>query len=466
VSTMLEASPSAAEKLGKIREGLDNWLVKDPESGHFKLDREVFTDADLFELEMKHIFERNWIFLGHESQVPKPNDFMTAYIGRQPVLISRTRSGELKCFINACSHRGARICRERAGNKKNFTCPFHGWTYSTAGELLDVTDQAQGGYLPTFDKADYGLEQIGRLETYRGFMFGSLSADVVPLEDYLAGAKTMIDLMIDQSPAGGWEVLRGATRYTYKGNWKLQAENGLDGYHIGNVHASYFMTVQRRFDGKSTNDTKAFDFGTWDKLEGGSFSFHNGHSVLWNDYANYQDRPNYELLDWFKQKFGADQAKWMNGRIRNLLLFPNVFLMDQTSTQIRILRPISVDETEVITYCIAPVGESAKARALRIRQYEDFFNASGMATPDDLTEFNNCQIGFGHGPGRYNDMSRGASRFVRGANDHGKAINLDVVMSGEAVADEGLYVAIHEDWVSRMKAAVNEEMNELAEAAE
>ena len=226
------------------------------------------------------------------------------------------------------------------------------------------------------------------------------------------------------------------------------------------------MTVQRRFEGQSTNDTRAFDFGTWDRLEGGSFSFHNGHSVLWNDYANYQDRPNYELLDWFKEKFGPEKAKWMNGRIRNLLLYPNVFLMDQTSTQIRILRPISVDETETITYCIAPVGESAKARALRIRQYEDFFNASGMATPDDLTEFNNCQIGFGHGPGRYNDMSRGASRFVQGANDHGKAINLDVVMSGEAVADEGLYVAIHADWVDRMKAAVNEELNELAEAAE
>ncbi|MDB5699396.1 MAG: Rieske (2Fe-2S) protein [Alphaproteobacteria bacterium] len=466
MSTMLEASATEAGKLNRIRESLDTWFVKDAESGRFRLDREVFTDPDLFELEMKHIFERNWIFLGHESQLAKPNDFMTAYIGRQPVLLSRTRSGELKCFINACSHRGARICRERAGNKKNFTCPFHGWTYSTAGELLDVTDQAQGGYLPTFDRADYALEEIGRLESYRGFIFGSLSPDVVPLEDYLAGAKTMIDLMVDQSPAGEWEVLRGATRYTYKGNWKLQAENGLDGYHIGNVHASYFMTVQRRFDGKSTNDTKAFDFGTWDQLEGGSFSFHNGHSVLWNDYANFQDRPNYELLDWLKQKYGADLAKWMNGRIRNLLLFPNVFLMDQTSTQIRILRPISVDETEVITYCIAPVGESAKARALRIRQYEDFFNASGMATPDDLTEFNNCQIGFGHGPGRYNDMSRGASRFVRGANDHGKAINLNVVMSGEQVADEGLYIAIHEDWVGRMKAAVAEEMNELAEAAE
>jgi benzoate/toluate 1,2-dioxygenase subunit alpha len=466
VGFMLEAGSCPAGALERIRDALDNWLVNDSHSGRFRLDREVFTDPDLFELEMKHIFERNWIFLGHESQVAKPNDFLTTYIGRQPVLLARSRAGELKCFINACSHRGARICRERAGNKKNFSCPFHGWTYSPAGELLDVTDQAKGGYPPGFDRKDYNLDEVARLETYRGFIFASLSNDVVPLEEYLAGARTMIDLMVDQSPVGEWEVLKGGTRYTYKGNWKLQAENGLDGYHLGTVHASYFLTVQRRFEGKSTNATRTLALPDWSDFEGGSFSFHNGHSLLWNDYANYQDRPNYELLDWFKQKFGQDQAKWMNGRIRNLLLFPNVFLMDQTSTQIRILRPISVDETEVITYCIAPVGESARARALRIRQYEDFFNASGMATPDDLTEFNNCQIGFGHGPGRYNDMSRGAARWVRGANDLGRAIDLDVMQSGEAPADEGHYVAIHEDWVARMRAAVADEMNQRAEAAE
>ena len=86
-------------------------------------------------------------------------------------------------------------------------------------------------------------------------------------------------------------------------------------------------------------------------------------------------------------------------RSRNLCLYPNVYLMDQFSSQIRHYRPISVDKTEVTIYCIAPKGESAEARARRIRQYEDFFNASGMATPDDLEEFRACQIGY-QGPGR------------------------------------------------------------------
>jgi benzoate/toluate 1,2-dioxygenase alpha subunit len=149
-------------------------------------------------------------------------------------------------------------------------------------------------------------------------------------------------------------------------------------------------------------------------------------------------------------------------RFRNLLLFPNVFLMDQTSTQLRIIRPISVNETEVITYCIAPVGESAAMRALRIRQYEDFFNASGMATPDDLTEFNNCQIGFTARGAKWNDMSRGAARWIEGADAEGQILGFDARMTGAETADEGLYIAIHEDWLSRMKKALAHELAAVA----
>ncbi|MDD3798611.1 MAG: SRPBCC family protein [Novosphingobium sp.] len=444
--------------LDRIRTGLDAWLVKDAASGRYRLDREVFTDPDLFELEMKYIFERNWVFVAHESQLPNPNDFLTTYVGRQAVLLTRDRSGKLGGFINACAHRGARVCRERRGNARNFTCPFHGWTYGTDGTLLDLTEEASGGYADGFDRKTMGLEPVARLETYRGFIFASLSADVLPLADYLAGAKTFIDLLIDQSPTGELEVLRGVTRYTYRGNWKLQAENGLDGYHVGSVHANYVMTVMRRVSGASSNDTRTFDFTQVSRGEGGFFSFDHGHAVLWVDYANFRDRPNFELAPAIREKHGEERAKWMTERLRNLLLFPNLFLMDQTSTQLRIIRPISVDETEVTTYCIAPVGESAKARALRIRQYEDFFNASGMATPDDLAEFNNCQIGFGHGRGRFNDMSRVASRWTEGPGKFGRDLQVDAVLSSQAPADEGLYVTIHEDWANRMRAAVAGEM--------
>ena len=92
-----------------------------------------------------------------------------------------------------------------------------------------------------------------------------------------------------------------------------------------------------------------------------------------------------------RQHAGDERGDWMIQNSRNLCLYPNVYLMDQFGSQIRLLRPLSVDRTEATIYCIAPVGESKENRANRIRQYEDFFNASGMATPDDLEEFRSCQ---------------------------------------------------------------------------
>ena len=454
----MNALALSTDMLNELGARMTGWLVRNPANGEYKLDREVFTDEALFELEMRHIFEGNWVYVAHESQLAKPHDFLTTSIGRQPVLLTRQANGEIGGFVNVCSHRGARVCREKRGNQKIFSCGFHGWSYDSAGALVNVTDEKGGAYPPNFDRNNLGLKPVARLENYRGFIFASLNPDVVPLTEYLAGARAFIDLYADQSPDGKFELLRGATRYTYMGNWKLQVENGLDGYHVNAVHANYVMTAMRRTAGLSTNDTKVVDLGAIGQNGGGFFAFDHGHAILWLDYKNYQDRPNFEHREKYLKQFGPQRTLWMCERIRNLLLFPNVFLMDQTSTQIRIIRPVSVNETEITTYCIAPVGESDTARAVRIRQYEDFFNASGMATPDDLTEFNNCQIGFNGRASRWNDMSRGAGRWTKGANEQGQVLGFDAVMTSTGKDDEGLYLSIHEDWLARMQKALAHEL--------
>ena len=103
-------------------------------------------------------------------------------------------------------------------------------------------------------------------------------------------------------------------------------------------------------------------------------------------------------------------------------------------------------------YCIAPKGESAEARAQRIRQYEDFFNASGMATPDDLEEFRSCQIGYMGKAAPWNDMSRGATHWIEGADENAEAIGLKPLMSGKRTEDEGLFVVQHKYWQETMRA--------------
>ncbi len=132
--------------------------------------------------------------------------------------------------------------------------------------------------------------------------------------------------------------------------------------------------------------------------------------------------------------------------------------MDQFSSQIRHYRPIAVDQTEVTIYCIAPKGESAQARAARIRRYEDFFNATGMATPDDLEEFRASQNGFAAAPtAPWNDMSRGATHWIEGPDDEAKALGLNPVRSGAKVEDEGLYPIQHHYWLRAMQQAATAE---------
>ena len=435
---------------------IENGLEEKPEEGVHRVDRSIFTDEEVFELEMKHIFEGNWVYLAHESQIPEIGDYFTTYIGRQPVVITRDKEGGLNCLINACAHRGAMLCRRKTDNRTTFTCPFHGWTFRNTGELLKVKDSRRAGYPENFNKdGSHDLKKV-KFENYRGFLFGSLNPDVLPLEEHLGDATKIIDSIVDQSPEG-LEVLKGASTYTYDGNWKLQTENGADGYHVTAVHWNYAATTARRTSGDSKNETKAMDAGGWGKVNGGYYSFPHGHLLLWQEWTNPEDRPLWDRRDELAEKYGEEMANFMVNVSRNLCLYPNVYLMDQFSSQIRHFRPISVDKTEVTIYCIAPKGEPAEARAQRIRQYEDFFNASGMATPDDLEEFRASQKSYMATAARWNDMSRGQTHQIDGPDEQAKALGMNPISSGARTEDEGLFPIQHAYWQEVMASAIAEE---------
>ncbi|WP_430441871.1 Rieske 2Fe-2S domain-containing protein [Shinella sp.] len=442
--------PTILDKAQELDELLANAVQDDHEAGVFRCRRDIFTNADLFELEMKYIFESNWVYLAHESQIPDNNDYYTTTIGRQPVVITRDKAGVLHAMINACAHRGAMLCRRKHGNKGSFTCPFHGWTFSNGGRLLKVKDGKTTQYPPQFDTdGSHDLKRVPRFENYRGFLFGSLNADVLPLADYLGETKAIIDQIVDQAP-DGLEVLRGNSSYIYDGNWKLQMENGCDGYHVSSVHWNYAATMGRRAE----EGTKAVDANSWSKSVAGVYGFDHGHILLWTTTMNPEVRPVYSNREEIKTRVGADKADVIVNQTRNLCLYPNVFLMDQFSTQIRVTRPISVDKTEISIFCFAPKGESAENRALRIRQYEDFFNVSGMGTADDLEEFRACQAGYAGITALWNDMSRGAPLWIDGPDDNAKRMGITPLLSGERSEDEGLFVRQHEYWARVMRKAL------------
>jgi len=172
------------------------------------------------------------------------------------------------------------ICRKKTDNRTTLTCPFHGWTFRNDGTLLKVKDPDGAGYPATFDTdGSHNMTKVAKFASYRGFLFASLNPDVPELEEHLGDSTKIIDMLVDQSP-DGLEVLRGSSTNTYDGNWKVQAENGADGYHVTATHWNYAATTSRRYSGESKNTTKTVDAGTWGKSGGGYWSYPNGHLCL------------------------------------------------------------------------------------------------------------------------------------------------------------------------------------------
>ena len=416
----------------------------DPARGVFRCRRDVFTDPELFELEMTQLFESGWVYLAHERPIPEPHAHYSTWVGRQPVVITRDKQGTLHGLLNACAHRGALLCRHKQGNRGSFTCPFHGWTFSNSGRLLKVKDGKTGAYPEQFDcDGSHDLKRLAGFANYRGFLFGALREPAQSLDDYLGETRVIIDQIVDQAPEG-LEVLRGSSSYHFDGNWKLQMENGADGYHVSSVHWNYSATMQRR--NYEAEGTRTVDANGWSKSVGGVYGFEHGHVLLWTQLLNPEVRPVYGQREALEQRLGAERTRPIIEQTRNLGLYPNLYLMDQFSTQIRVVRPLAVDRTEVTIYCFAPKGESAADRALRIRQYEDFFNVSGMGTPDDLEEFRACQSAYQGSTPQWNDLSRGARHWLEGPDDNARALGMQPLLSGVRTEDEGLFVRQHGYW--------------------
>src|ERR1700722_4328485 len=194
----------------------DHYINEDQENGIFRVHRSVFTSPEVHKLEKENIFDKCWLFVGHESEVPEVNNYITREIGGRPVILSRNANGKLRILINSCLHRGARVCRERAGKAKLFTCMYHAWTYDNSGKLIGLPEAAES-YGPKFDTANLSLKEP-RHDSYRGFMFVNFSGDDAPdLLEFLGDARYEIDLAVEQSPEG-LEVVSGVHRYSMRAN--------------------------------------------------------------------------------------------------------------------------------------------------------------------------------------------------------------------------------------------------------
>jgi phenylpropionate dioxygenase-like ring-hydroxylating dioxygenase large terminal subunit len=376
--------------MGSARSTIDyNSLVKDD-----RVHGRVYTDPAIFEEELDKIFSCGWVYVGHASEVPNPGDFRVTDIGRQSVIMVRDDKGQVRLLMNRCAHRANAVCQVERGNAKTFRCAYHGWTYRNSGELASVTYQDRYG--ASFRKEDYGLRKVPRIGIYRGFVFGSLSPVGLALEQHLGeGVKEQLDLFVDLSPDGELDVTAGVHKYGYHANWKFQIENGMDGYHANFVHQSFFENVRRRTGvnltdlGNSQSPAQTRDLG-------------NGHVMI--DFRPYNEARGGRMgaimvtsesgqayRDALIARYGEERTKeLLTARGTHLLVFPNLILI---GVQIRVIRPVQVDETEVFLYPAFLKGAPHQLNVARLRGHEAFYGPAGGGATDDLEMFERNQIG-------------------------------------------------------------------------
>jgi benzoate/toluate 1,2-dioxygenase subunit alpha len=431
-----------------------NALVDDREN-HFRVDRSVYLDPDIFDAEMERFFEGGWIYLAHESQVRNPGDYFATRMGRQPVFLVRRKDGGIGCYINACAHRGATLVPFEQGRANVFTCRFHGWVFNHEGRCIKIKNEETGAYPPYENardvKSQFGLTPVARVESYRGFVFGSLEAEVPALKEWLGGAVAWMDLLADQSPQG-LEIVRGASTYTVLGNWKLQAENGVDGYHVSTVHRVFATTIANREQNAKVEGLRQTEAGRMTgNVNSGCYDFGNGHMGIWAQHTKPQARPLWRQKERLDREFPPERVDWMLNRGRNLFVFPNVFIMDNPSSQIRTLQPVAPGVCEVTVRCVAPIGEAPDARAARLRKFEDFYLTTGMATSDDLAALEAVHTGGAARAARWNEFARGATAARRGAEDtDGASIGLVPQLMTPNWDHEALYHGFYRFWRDRL----------------
>lgn len=391
------------------------YVDDDREMPRFRVNRAAMTDPEIFAKERDLIFNHTWLYLGHETELHKPNDFKTRNVAGRPLIFARDSKGKIQVWVNSCPHRGAMLCREPKGNARFMTCFYHGWSFSTAGKMVSMPDDA--AYGPDFERP--GLAAPAKVDSYQGFVFISFDKQIVDLPTYLGGAKEYLDLVAAQS-AVGMEVLEGTHEYSVRANWKLLVENSMDGYHAISTHQRYFeMVVAARGEmdaGGAVAESRGIDLGNGHAVIAGG---PGGGNIFGRPLSDEAKAEREARFDGFRETYGEGWVDRLSGS-RNMVIFPNLVVIDLVmGVIIRKIDPLSPDYMEVTAWELAPPEEGEELRRQRLDNFLTFWGPGGLASPDDVEALETCQRSFAaQRELAWSDISRGMHRpVVRGSDE-------------------------------------------------
>lgn len=350
--------------------------------------RLIFSDETVFQLEMQRIFGRAWLYIGHESEIPKVGDFVTRLMGNDPVILVRATANKFNVLLNSCPHRGAMVCRADAGNNPGFTCPYHGWAFNNDGRLVAMASEEKM-YEGKVDFRTLDLRHAAKVGSYAGLIYATWNDDAPSLDDYLGDARWYIDLFFNRTPQGV-EVLGPPHRWETQTNWKIGALNfGSDGPHAAVLHgpiAEETLGVQGPQLRQLLQTSPAISWG-------------NGHNGIAPMFP--EGMPNYfgfdpDVVPLIEKTLTADQLsvrKRVLGGVNTI--FPNNSWVEAAATfnrettppvtflSMRVWQPVAVSRTQISSWIFADKESSEEWKEKTVLAGVRTFSVGGTFDIED-----------------------------------------------------------------------------------
>ena len=360
-----------------------------PREGDVRIPYWVYFDPANYRRELELIFHGPvWNYVGFESEIPAPGDFKTTFIGETPIIVVRDVDGSINALVNQCAHRGNTVCREARGNRREFTCIYHQWSYRPNGDLKSVPfrhgvlagGRRRGGLPDDFKLDDHALDKLN-VTSRNGVIFSSFAGDTAPFAAYL-GDKMLyyFDRVFDGRPL----KFLGRTRQMLACNWKLVFENIKD-YHATLLHV--FLVTFGLYRADQQSKIEIDESGRHSVL----VSRRNENSIPAQMDEMAVLRPQYQLHDpriiRGRKEFNDDHTVVMQ------TIFPNLIFQQQTNTlALRQILPKGPRRTELVWDFFGFQDDDPELAAFRLNQ-SSLMGPAGLVTIDDAEAAELCQRG-------------------------------------------------------------------------
>jgi salicylate 5-hydroxylase large subunit len=352
----------------------------------------AYTSEELYRRELERFFYKaHWCYVGLEAEVPNPGDYKRTAIGERSVILTRDAKGDIHVVENVCAHRGMRFCRERHGNRKEFVCPYHQWSYSLAGDLQGVPfrrgvrqgNEVHGGMPADFNTAEHSLTKL-KVARRGGVVFASFDHDVESFEDFLG--PTLLGYF-DRLFNGRALKILGYNRQRIPGNWKLMQENIKDPYHPGLLH-TWFVT-----------------FGLWraDNKSQLRMDDRHRHAAMISTRGAVGKAAQVTQVSSFKESMQLNDPSfldivhepwWGEPTAVMTTIFPSVILQQQVnSVSTRHIQPNGHGNFDFVWTHFGFEDDSAEMTERRLRQ-ANLFGPAGFVSADDGEVIEFSQEGF------------------------------------------------------------------------